>query len=543
MEYQELANKYATQFGIDPELYSRVINQESRWNPNAVSPAGARGIAQIMPATAADPGFGVSPVQLGNTEDELRFGAEYLSSMIGRYDGDVNKGLAAYNWGAGNVDDWQGDLNSLPEETRNYINTIAGDGFQFAPSGGGGDQQPPITTTELDTGFTPLGDITRRAEAGIGRSEESAAVQGMNQRDLAGPQNATDPSSARDVAVGALTQGDPEDPENMSLSDRIMAKMFPRLDQEGRQDALLAIGTGLLSGDDWSEGIANSAENLLGMRVQQRGAERASGSGQTYNRPFNVVGRDPETGMEVVRSGTLIGGVPHVMDASGNQVPAESMLRDVRIGGRSENQDVTDGAGGIPNASYVSDSGIPVFQFQREGEQKNYGYAIRAIGAYKDMGSMLESAPIEDVTSLRSGLERWAASNANASVTGAVLNDIIDSAGIQGQFAATSRAFLQAVLRADTGAAYTGTEIADYASVFLPAPGDNPEEVAQKRVLMERELMRFAGTTGSAAPYLGGLIDGKYDLPGGYWQSPSPTPSPTTGGGSNIDSILQGYGI
>ena len=112
------------------ELVNRVIFQESRGNPNAVSPVGAAGLMQVMPGTARSPGFGVKPLdwnQRFNAQENRRFGEDYLAAMLDRYGGDVNKALAAYNWGAGRADKWSGDPRALPAETRDYIANIAQD--------------------------------------------------------------------------------------------------------------------------------------------------------------------------------------------------------------------------------------------------------------------------------------------------------------------------------------------------------------------------------------------------------------------------------
>lgn len=98
---------------------------ESGGNPNAISPKGARGLMQVMPETARDPGFGLRPSN-GTPEDDTRLGKEYRATMQKRYGGDVFKMWAAYNWGPGNVDkavkqygeNWQ---KALPSETLNYI--------------------------------------------------------------------------------------------------------------------------------------------------------------------------------------------------------------------------------------------------------------------------------------------------------------------------------------------------------------------------------------------------------------------------------------
>ena len=118
---ERLARSIAAARGIDPDLFVRLINQESGFNPTVRSEKGALGLAQVMPDTAKDPGFGVKPIsdRLDPVES-LRFGADYFAAMLKRYDGDVAKALAAYNFGLGNVDKGR----KYPEETRNYIASI-----------------------------------------------------------------------------------------------------------------------------------------------------------------------------------------------------------------------------------------------------------------------------------------------------------------------------------------------------------------------------------------------------------------------------------
>ena len=88
------------------KLLPFLINQESGGNNNAVSPKGARGLTQVMPKTGEDPGYGVAPLKDQSPEEYRRFGKDYLVAMLNKYDGDVEKSLAAYNAGPGNVDDW-----------------------------------------------------------------------------------------------------------------------------------------------------------------------------------------------------------------------------------------------------------------------------------------------------------------------------------------------------------------------------------------------------------------------------------------------------
>ena len=101
------------------------VQSESAGNPNAVSPKGARGLMQVMPATARNPGYGIRPSN-GSQADDVRVGREYLKAMQREFGGDMAKVWAAYNAGPGRVQqaikqhgsNW---LRNLPEETRNYV--------------------------------------------------------------------------------------------------------------------------------------------------------------------------------------------------------------------------------------------------------------------------------------------------------------------------------------------------------------------------------------------------------------------------------------
>lgn len=170
MDYRQRAAQYARQYGIDPDLYGRVIQQESAWNPQARSPVGAYGLTQIMPDTARSPGFGVQPVgNINDPDEQLRFGAEYLSAMLNRYGGDQDRALAAYNWGPGNADRWDGNTANLPEETRGYLANIRGRQDM---------RQPARVSTRGNAGgtppFMPEGDGEDEREPAVSRGQKIA---------------------------------------------------------------------------------------------------------------------------------------------------------------------------------------------------------------------------------------------------------------------------------------------------------------------------------------------------------------------------------
>src|SRR3954453_21760914 len=129
--YAAEITKAAQANGIDPALLAGLIKQESGFNPNAGSGAGARGLAQLMPATAA--GLGVSNVL--DPVQSINGGAKYLKAQLDAFGGDVTKALAAYNAGPGAVKGFGGGPPYA--ETQNYVRIVQANAASFrshAPS-------------------------------------------------------------------------------------------------------------------------------------------------------------------------------------------------------------------------------------------------------------------------------------------------------------------------------------------------------------------------------------------------------------------------
>jgi len=103
---------------IAEKLLPRVIQVESGGNSNAVSSKGAEGITQIMPATGANPGYGIKPLQNNSDEERMRFTKDYLTTSLGIFNGDVEKAIASYNQGINGV-----QQNGID---KSYVNKILG---------------------------------------------------------------------------------------------------------------------------------------------------------------------------------------------------------------------------------------------------------------------------------------------------------------------------------------------------------------------------------------------------------------------------------
>jgi len=117
-EYLNMARAAARQHGVPEDLFLRLVQQESNWNPNAQSHKGALGLAQLMPSTAR--ALGVDP---SKPRQNLEGGARYLARQYRKF-GSWKLALAAYNAGPKAVEKYGG----IPpyRETQNYVKKIWG---------------------------------------------------------------------------------------------------------------------------------------------------------------------------------------------------------------------------------------------------------------------------------------------------------------------------------------------------------------------------------------------------------------------------------
>jgi hypothetical protein len=140
-DLRRVARQRAKRYGLNPTLFERQISQESGFNPHAVSPAGARGVAQIMPGTAA--AWHVNP---DKPVQALDAAARNMASYVKQF-GSFRNALVAYNAGPGAVG------HSLPAETRNYIAKITGGGAgQKGLGGTGGGSFTPFNPFKVKLG-------------------------------------------------------------------------------------------------------------------------------------------------------------------------------------------------------------------------------------------------------------------------------------------------------------------------------------------------------------------------------------------------------
>jgi soluble lytic murein transglycosylase-like protein len=117
--YAAKVAELAARYDLSPSLIEALVWQESRWHAAAVSPVGARGLAQLMPGTARELG-----VDADDPFANLEGGARYLRAQLDRFGGDVEKALAAYNAGPGRVES-SGGIPAI-RETQAYVASVMG---------------------------------------------------------------------------------------------------------------------------------------------------------------------------------------------------------------------------------------------------------------------------------------------------------------------------------------------------------------------------------------------------------------------------------
>jgi hypothetical protein len=174
--------------GPTPDDFAERIRTVGEATPGGeTSSAGAQGQMQVLPTTAAAPGFGVKPVQLGVPGDLERVGRDYAKALLQKYSGNVALASAAYNAGPGRVDQWLGEFGDprtgkisdaewtakLPyDETRGYVGRMTKAPALALP---GPMPQAQLQSNSLTGGQGPAALAASPAPAASAASAASAA--------------------------------------------------------------------------------------------------------------------------------------------------------------------------------------------------------------------------------------------------------------------------------------------------------------------------------------------------------------------------------
>jgi len=135
LRFTDQLKAQALAFGLRPSLVAAVVLHESEFSHSAQSPAGARGLMQLMPTTASwmarQEGYrSIGPADLEDPAVSLYLGCAYLRHLRERFEGNLVATLAAYNAGPGQVEEWQErpetlELGRIPfPETRHYVRQV-----------------------------------------------------------------------------------------------------------------------------------------------------------------------------------------------------------------------------------------------------------------------------------------------------------------------------------------------------------------------------------------------------------------------------------
>jgi hypothetical protein len=174
---EQLVQAIAVRHSVDPSLVRAVMEVESGGNPTAVSRKGAMGLMQLMPDTAVQMGV----TRVFDPQENLEAGVRQLRSLLVRYNGDLDRALAAYNAGTGAVD----RAGGVPRirETRDYVRKVTNNYFQSnagEPSGASSSQRRTAPVASAARSTTASAPPSSAKSAGSSATSPSNATSSPN---------------------------------------------------------------------------------------------------------------------------------------------------------------------------------------------------------------------------------------------------------------------------------------------------------------------------------------------------------------------------
>jgi len=235
--YEPIINEYANYFGISPEIMYNQIGRESSFNPFAKGDLNLKGgpslgLAQFRPDTAAS--LNINPL---DPRSAIKGQATYLDQLLKRFDGDMKKALAAYNWGQGNLsrliekhgDNW---YSKLPKPVQEYVRKI------MPPAPG----VKPLRNSKIDRDIATLEDSRALEMAGYkGLNSAGNEIPQSDVERLFGKGPTTEDINVEDTSFLAKAQGVSDDLlAAMGAVPRTLFDTFTSPEAQGVSDDLFA---------------------------------------------------------------------------------------------------------------------------------------------------------------------------------------------------------------------------------------------------------------------------------------------------------------
>ncbi len=506
--FKGLVQEHADRTGLPYDFVARQMAAESAFDPRAVSNKGAEGLMQILPGTAASPGYGVAPAQNNTWEEKVRVGADYSKAMHDRYQGNSQLALAAYNWGPRNVDSWLAagaDPRKLPTETQAYISRITGRPFTGLPQSAQ-SAQAGGTATDATQGGAAGGAGGATPIMRNGKPFTEGAPQGtqwgwngsrMVAMPIPGAEDRTQTLSAAEVKALGLPDG--------TLAQRD-AKGKITIANEGKAGPVGGSGLDsamyniVLSGDPSTPEYAAAYARLTQPKPMM--AQAPDGSMQmmmvTPQLPAQI--RKPTGGQMAQQPG-----------AAGPGVGGSATAGQQQGSGQEQGFTVT------PIPGMVKD---PKFS---EGETNAYGFANRMQQAEK---------MLSDLAAKGYGVPTTKDLMASAVP---VIGNRLTSSDYQ-QLDQAKRNFINALLRKESGAAIAQSEFDNADKQYFPQPGNGPAVIAQKAQNRATAIQAMMAAAQGPQKFFGGQ------------QSPPTTPAPSPAAppsapASSIPALPPGFQI
>ena len=241
-DYEAYFKEASETYGVATSILKSIAKAESNFNPSAVSKAGAIGIMQLMPSTAAS----LCVSNSYDARENIMGGAKYISQLLSRYQGNISLALAAYNAGTGNVDKYGG----IPPftETQNYVQKVLSymnGSFEtdYSSSGIFG-----LTGEARDTANEMLGNFF--AANNISKSTLDILVSLLKLKNLAGTLGNTGISGTSTSATSGTTAAGTSTASGTSVSSETAEPVLPSDTTAAASSASLDSFTGDFSEDD-----------------------------------------------------------------------------------------------------------------------------------------------------------------------------------------------------------------------------------------------------------------------------------------------------